>query len=381
MNPRTSIYEHEILIQAKQLYDDNHPQVISIVNQLSNLAEHNLSKGPYSVTYKERLAPSGDTHDYVSLRRYYWPNRDSEDGYPWREKDGETNPLIHQYDRTPLGDLAESVRNLSLCYFITEQGKFGQRAADLIKIWFIAEDTYMNPHLKYASFVPGRKSNDGNGIINSVLFIKIVESIGLLWESPYFLHSEKEQLQKWFHNFRDWLLNSPNGKSEQQTDNNHGLWFDAQILSFSFFCEQSEFIKTYLTKYTLPRIVQQIEPNGQMPREIERTLGLHYMEYGLNALIDIASYASVSGLDLWNYTAGNGAGINKVVEFCLPFFIKPETWPFQQIAPFQASKCAAHFYRIARHTGHKELQDKARLLSGLNNISPHTFLVNGMWDL
>jgi hypothetical protein len=381
MKLKTSCYEPEILIRAKQLYKEKHPQVIFIVNQLLNAAEQDLYKGPFSVTYKKGLAPSGDTHDYVSLRRYFWPNLDSKDGYPWAEKDGETNPLIHQYDRTLLGDLAQTVKNLSLSFFMTEQAQFGQRAAELIKIWFINKDTFMNPHLKYASFVPGQDVYDGNGIINSVLFIRIIESIGLLWDSPYLSKSEKEQLQKWFLDFREWLLNSPNGKLEQQADNNHGLWFDAQILSFSFFCDQQDFIKTYLSKFTVPRMAQQIKQNGQMPREIERTLGLHYMEYALNALIDIASYAANSGFNLWNYSADNGAGIKKVVEFCLPFFINPETWPFQQINTFQAGKCAAHLYRIARHTDQKELRHKAKLLSGLSNISPHTLLVNGMWDL
>ena len=344
-------------------------------------ASADLHKTPPSVTHKKRLAPSGDPHDYVSLRRYYWPNPDSADGFPWREKDGITNPLIHEYDRTPLGEMADRVKRLSLAYFLTGEDAFGEKSAELLKTWFFNPVTRMNPNMTYASYVPGTEPWDGNGIINGVQLIRVVESIGLLWGTPLFSESEKTRLQNWFRDFRTWLLTSMNGQAEQRADNNHGLWFDAQIASFSFFCDEPEFIKSYVETYTLPRIGRQIEPDGRMPREMERTLGLHYIEYALNALLDIASYTLVGGVDLWNYEAPNGGSIKRVVAFALPYFLDPAAWPYQQIKEFQAGKCAAHLYRIGRHTDQPALREQAKQLAGLDKISPHTLLVNGMWDL
>lgn len=37
-------------------------------------ADEQLKKGPYSVTYKKVLPPSGDKHDYISMGPYWWPN-------------------------------------------------------------------------------------------------------------------------------------------------------------------------------------------------------------------------------------------------------------------------------------------------------------------
>ncbi|HEX9076680.1 MAG TPA: hypothetical protein VF932_12920, partial [Anaerolineae bacterium] len=44
------------------------------LKKLKQEAEQALLRGPFSVTDKTFIPPSGDRHDYVSLARYFWPD-------------------------------------------------------------------------------------------------------------------------------------------------------------------------------------------------------------------------------------------------------------------------------------------------------------------
>ncbi len=59
---------------------------------LRSEADKALKAGPFSVTQKERVAPGGDKHDYLSFAPYWWPDPKSKDGLPYIRRDGETNP-------------------------------------------------------------------------------------------------------------------------------------------------------------------------------------------------------------------------------------------------------------------------------------------------
>ena len=45
-------------------------------------AEKALTAGPFSVTQKTRVAPSGDKHDFLTLAPYWWPDSTKPGGIP-----------------------------------------------------------------------------------------------------------------------------------------------------------------------------------------------------------------------------------------------------------------------------------------------------------
>ena len=53
-----------------------------------------LSAGPFSVTDKAVVPPSGDKHDDMSQAPYWWPNPATPNGLPYVQRDGERNPEI-----------------------------------------------------------------------------------------------------------------------------------------------------------------------------------------------------------------------------------------------------------------------------------------------
>ena len=124
-------------------------------------ADSLLDVAPLSVTMKELKSPSGNKHDYVSLARYFHPNPETPDHLPYIEKDGVTNPEIYKWDRGRLGQTANRVATLALAWHFSGDQRYAEKAAQLLRAWFIDKNTRMNPNLEYAQMIPG--VNGGKG--------------------------------------------------------------------------------------------------------------------------------------------------------------------------------------------------------------------------
>ena len=88
----TILMDGQKLAQTKKRLKENDPELKPAMDQLIADAEAALLEGPYTVTDKKKVAPSGDKHDYASYSRYWWPDPEKADGLPYIRKDGETNP-------------------------------------------------------------------------------------------------------------------------------------------------------------------------------------------------------------------------------------------------------------------------------------------------
>lgn len=369
------IINREILERTRTRYRQGEASVGEVVSRLCIEADAFLSQGPFSVMDKAAIPPSGDKHDFMSLRLYYWPNPATPDGLPYVNRDCERNPDYVLYDRVPLGDLCTAVKVLALAYFLTGKEAYGAHARRLIGVWFFDEATRMNPNLNFASYAPGLDLHkDGNGIIGSINFTRLLDAIPFLEGYPEWTAADHRQLQEWFRAYLDWMLTSEPGRIEQKTRNNHGLWYDVQVLCFARFIGEEAFALDYVKSTALPRIGQQIAPDGEMPHETRRPSGLHYTEYNLNALLDLATLAQGLGVDLFGYSTPDGRGIRAALGYALPYFLDPTSWPHQQIGEFQPGKCVPHLYRFARAYKDPTLIAAAKQLKGWEKISAYTLI-------
>ena len=80
------------LEKAKQAIAAGDPVLVGALKKLKQDAEKALLVAPASVTEKQKLPPSGDAHDYMSLAPYFWPDPAKPKGLPYLRKDGEVNP-------------------------------------------------------------------------------------------------------------------------------------------------------------------------------------------------------------------------------------------------------------------------------------------------
>src|SRR5262249_40082658 len=161
-------------------------------------------------------------HDYMSLAPYWWPNPDTKDGLPYIHRDGERNPDIYKTrNRSELGAMTDNLEALSLAYYFTGDEKYAARAHLLIRTWFLDPKTRMNPNFQYAQAIRGVNTGRGLGLIESRLFTKVIDAVGLLAGSQAWTGDDDAALRQWFTTYLDWVLTSEHGREEAIAKNNH----------------------------------------------------------------------------------------------------------------------------------------------------------------
>lgn len=311
-------------------------------------ADAALVAGPWSVMDKPNTPASGDKHDYYSVGPYWWPDPSKPDGLPYIRRDGEVNPERDEYDNVGFSRTRSAVRDLALGWYFTAEDVYAERAALLLRTWFLAPATRMNPHLEYGQAIPGRVDGRGIGIIDTVGLIDLVDSIGLLESSPAWSDSEHRQLQDWFRGYLQWLKTSDHGRDEANTSNNHAIWYDAQVVSFALFVGDRPTARTVLKNVGPRRIATQIEPDGRMPRELARTKSFHYTLYNLRAFVCLARLGDNAGVDLWAYRTKDGRSIEGALDWFAPFVAETKPWTYPQISAIKPSRAASLYLQASQ---------------------------------
>lgn len=334
------ILDKSELDRARQKARGGDAGIMPALKKLQLGAEHVQLGETYSVTHKTLSPPSGNKQDYMSLAPYWWPNPNTLNGLPYIRRDGVVNPERDQTsDRRRLDSLIQAVRTLATAYFFTDSEKFANRAAELLRVWFLDDATQMNPNLKYAQAVPGRSQGRGAGIIETHDFPDLLDAVVLLSGSQGWTKSHHKQLQVWFSSYLQWLLESPQGREGATAKNNHGIWYDVQVAYYALFTGQDHLAKKVLAELATKRIATQIEADGRQPHELARTQAWHYSIVNLQALFSAAAIADKVGIDIWN-SETNNKGIRKAIDWLIPFATGEKKWPHKEIAAFEPQKLA-----------------------------------------
>lgn len=285
-----------------------------------------------TVVDKPQASPSGDAHDYVSFARYYWPNPDTANGLPYVSRDGQHNrEQVARGDRGRIGDFCENVAKLAAAWRVNHDEAAARRAGEWLRAWFITPATRMNPHLEYAQVRLGHHDNRGNaaGVLDARGFADVVDALILLRDSPALEKGEEDKIRAWFSAYLGWLTTAKIAVEERAAKNNHGSWFLAQAIPVARYTGH-EILARELCEEDRARIAAQFKPDGKQPEEIRRVDGLGYSAFNLEAQFRVARLAAGLGIDLWNYTAPNGASLRGGIEYLRRFNDKPGAWPASQ---------------------------------------------------
>jgi len=309
----------------------NDPSLADAIDALRAEADAALTAGPFTIVNKKHPLPGIDPHEYVSLARYFWPDPAKPDGLPYISLDGKTNPEIDEYDAKPFREMSGNVHTLALAGYLTGDDKYSARAAHLIRVWFLDEQTKMNPNLDHAQLVKGQNLGRSYGIIESIRLLNVVDAVGMLEQSSAWSKEDQAGMQDWFARYADWMQHSKNGQEEAAATNNHGCWYDAQLATFLLFLGKDAQAKELINAAKERRIAKQIEPNGEQPRELERTISFHYCAYNLAALTLLADLGDRVGADLWRYQTPDGRSIRGALDWMIPFATGEKKWTHQQL--------------------------------------------------
>jgi len=297
-------------------------------------ADKLLDMKPLSVMDKTIIPVSGNKHDYMSQAPYFWYDSSKPNGLPYIRRDGQRNPEIYKIpDHANLADLGGAVQQLSLCWYLTGEKKYSDKAAFLLRHWFLDTATKMNPHLDYGQAIPGVNNGRGIGIIETIPLIGIADAALLLESSPSWPSADAKGLHAWYAEYLHWMLTSKNGKEEHAAANNHGTWYLAQATDFALFTGDTSAARQ-LAEEGKSKMDHQIAGDGRMREELARTNGLHYSTYNLQAFFTLARLARRADVDLWQYTNRQNASIRTALNWLLPYALGEKKWEYEQISGY-----------------------------------------------
>jgi hypothetical protein len=285
-----------------------------------------------TVVEKTQLAASGDAHDYVSYARYYWPDPQKTDGLPYVSHDGKHNhEQVARGDRNRIGHFCDHVAKLAAAWRMNHDEAAARRAGEWLRAWFITPATRMSPHLEYAQVRLGHNGNRGSasGLLDARDFASVIDALRLLEGSPALTPDETRAIRAWFTDYLQWFTNAKIARQERAAKNNHGTWYFAQAIPIARHVGRDDLARQ-LVQEDQALIAHQIQPDGSQPEEIRRVDGLGYSRFNLEAQAAVARHAAGLGVDLWNYTAPNGASLRAALEFLRPYNQAPEQWPTSQ---------------------------------------------------
>jgi hypothetical protein len=323
--------DYEALKQVREAVQNKDPRFTPAFETLQKNANNALQTQPISVTHKKGKAPSGDPHDYISIGIYWWPNPNTKNGLPYIQKDGMVNPEAEDetFDWQRGNRMTDAVFNLAFAYFLTGHEPYAEHAAKLLRVFFLDAETRMNPHLNYGQSIPGINQGRGIGTIETANWIRLIDAIGMLQESPAWTQQDQQAMVQWFKEYLDWLLNSKIGKEASIAANNIGTWYDAQVLCYALFTGQIDLVRQYKEK-ALNRLLPQIAKDGSLPHEVKRTQSWGYTMYWLEAAVNVAQLARHVD-PKFPYREDKGRSIRKAMDFAFSYMERPNEWPYKNI--------------------------------------------------
>lgn len=355
-------FDDELLIEAKAAVAAGDPAVMEYYNALKEKTDAEyLTMAPLSIVDdKIHVAPSRDPRDYISLSPYWWPDPEVEGGVPYVRNDGVRNPEVYEYHERRRGELFNvSIQSLATMYYLSGEEQYAEKAAEMIRYWFLDPVKGMNPNMTYAQYVPGMERIRGTGIIDSRRFLTGLNAAQMIKGSKAWTAEDEFKLKRWAGAFAYWLENSINGLTEVKAENNHGLWFEVAHQIAVMYSGDYDYLRKIIVEQQLPRFGRQVAEDGTLPHELERTLGLHYTTFALEAVNLSAIMGAKVGVDVWGYVADNGRSMKMAVDYALPYYQEPETWPHMQINPFSQGRGATILYHAGKALGNQEYTDVA----------------------
>lgn len=334
--PKTVVLDGAQL-QRNQL-DVSRPFRTSLKNLLVQ-ADKQLTVGPWAVTDKNRVPPSGDKHDYLSLAPYWWPTTEPTESNPWGcpyvQKDGQRNPIVDSIsDHAGRGDAFSAIYQLSLAWYYTGKASYAKRAALDLRTWFLDPATKMNPNMNFAQGIPCKVDGRGIGIIEfSYAFTQVLDAVAILnTGAPGWTSTDRTGINAWNSAFLNWLQTSKNGTDEAATTNNHGSFYDMMVAALALSTGQRQVAADIVNAAKAKRIDRQIRADGYQPEEASRTRSWHYSTFNLIALTRLAQIGQHVGVDLWHYKSPTGGSIFCAVDFLIPGATKGQSaWPYPEM--------------------------------------------------
>ena len=294
-----------------------------------NKAQEALNQHPLSIT--DVISPMGKVHinEYYSNGDYWWPDPDKKDGLPYIRRDGESNPDAFMYHRFAIRKTRTAISHLTRAYMHTKDEIYAEKAVELLKLFFINEDTKMMPHLLYAQALPGICSGRGIGIIDTLHITDIPFALEVLKKSNSLTNDIYNKMVRWFEDYLEWMTTHQHGFDESNEPNNHGICYYVQVAVFALFTENTQLLE-HCREMFFKKVIVQMNKDGGFDKELARTKPYGYSLFVLDNFITLCHVLSDKKNNFWEYKTTDGRCARKANEFMIPYIKNKEIWPYKK---------------------------------------------------
>jgi hypothetical protein len=285
-----------------------------------------LKLEPVTITKFRAKLSEGGPNDFYSNGDYWWPNPNTTNGLPYVQRDGQSNPANFLEHRRCVMELRDAVAALGAAYKITKDDRYAAKASSLLRVFFIAPQTRMNPSLNFSQAIPGVTPGRGIGIIDTLHLAEVPLAIRAMAGSKAFPPEVLAGLKDWFRDYADWMISSRNGSQEANAGNNHAVAYWLQIAAYSQLTDDEAKLVECRRRFKEVFVAKQMANDGSFPAELRRTKPYGYSIFQLDNMATLCQLLSQKDDNLWFYTLPDGRGIRQAMEFLYPFLEDQSKW-------------------------------------------------------
>ena len=264
---------------------------------------------------------------------------DNGGGHVWRTDqpyttDGVYDPNADRQDYLLADRISDTILNLGLAYQLSGRSEYADKAIQLIEVWFIDKSTALRAG-----------TGSGNEIEIWITMPSAFYGMDLLWNYPSFPESDKLALQSWAQVSINRLLTL-------QTVNNWENWRLVYLMSLAHVAGDKGAMNAAIDRWK--EVAEyQINGEGLMSTELDRTLSLDYSIFALSPMAQGAEIARHYGVDLYGYRNSHNQNLETVFDVYVPYVLDPSLWSYQQIRPFDPSNGIFVYELAYSRYGHK----------------------------
>ncbi len=327
-------FDASLNAQVKQKIKEKHPYFFGKYQNLKEKADEALGFMANSVVNKTRIPASKNKHDYLSYAPYKWADSTKIDGLPWITRDGEINPLSQGYDtdfkRT--SEFFKTIEILGWAFYYSDEDKYANKAIELIRTWYINEDTKVNPHINFGQAVPGAAEGRKAGVQEWLNQYHIITALQIFENANILTDDIKSEIKNWFEQYLNWLLTNEMAIEAGNTGQNHANHYNHQVVGLLIYLNRTKEAKQIIENAKYNRIAIQILPDGRQPKEMGRTRSVHYASLNLWSLSELTFIGKKLGVDLWSFETEDKRSLRQAFSYLKKYVNQPEKWPYKEIS-------------------------------------------------
>jgi hypothetical protein len=283
-----------------------------------------VSEVPLTITAFPAARSAGGLHDFYSQADYFWPNPNDPNG-PYINRDGQSNPENFAGHRKAMVRLSIQMPALTAAWLLTGERRYGLKACEHLRAWFVTPETLMNPNLLYSQAVQGVSTGRSYGIIDTLHLVEVARAASFLMDRMM-SSKDSDAVRNWFGNYLDWLSHSDRGIAERDTTNNHAFCWALQAAEFARLTGDDRSRMEVYRRYQEILLPKQMDANGSFPRELARTKPYSYSIFNCDVMAGLCQ--SLKGLvpDPLTFQLADGRGLSKAAEFIYPYLKDKGAW-------------------------------------------------------